>query len=460
MEKTKKQGKKIKHSSTLLSVPLVFLGLILLGTIFLMLPVSTTPGNETTVLTALFTSTTSVCVTGQIVVDTCTHWTLFGKIVILALIQLGGLGIIAIVMYFLHFSQRDMSLADTLMLKDMFSLDDTKNLNYFFGNVFKITFTIEGLGAILYLPLFCPEFGALKGIWYSLFTSVSAFCNAGIFIADPDSLEKYNGSPLMLIVTMLMIILGGIGYIVFQDFQSLRGMTKRKKLKIGLRSLKVHTRLVLMLTTGLIFGGALIIFILEYSNPGTFGNMPLGKKILNSIFQSVTTRTAGFATVPQENLRESTTLVSDILMFIGGSPLGTAGGVKTVTIFIILKNVSSFLANKDEVTILKRRVPDGLIRKSIAIVTAQLSVVLIISLLLMAATEANMADAFYETFSAVSTVGLSRGLTDELNAAGQILIIIGMFLGRVGPITMLLFFKTGSSGKNDIHFADGKYIVG
>lgn len=454
-------SKKNKSKTSFFSVPAGFLVLILIGALLLMLPISTAPGQHTSPLTALFTSTTSVCVTGSVVVDTSAHWSLFGKIIILALIQLGGLGIITMVVYFLYFSERSISLADTLMLKDMFSLDKTKDIDYFFKNVFMYTIAFESLGALLYMPVFCQQFGALRGIWYSVFTSISAFCNAGITIIDPYSLEKYDDSIMVLSVTMFLIVFGGIGYVVFQDFQMLTSkLRKRTKVRYSLRALRVHTRLAIMLTLILVFGGALVIFMLEYSNPGTLGNMPLGKKILNSLFQSVTTRTAGFSTFPQENLHESTSLLADIFMFIGGSPLGTAGGVKTITIYILIKNVYAYLANKDEVTILKRSIPAGLIRKSTAIVTVQLTVVLLITLLLMAVTEATMSDAFYETFSAVSTVGLSRGLTDDLNSAGQILIIIGMFLGRVGPITMLLFFKNSSGGNNDVHYADGRYIVG
>ena len=425
---------------SLMSVPLGFLLLILFGTALLMLPFATAPGNHTTPLTALFTSTTSVCVTGSVVVDTCAHWSLFGKIIILGLIQLGGLGIITVVMSILSITERSVSLADTLMLKDMFSLESTQGIFLFVRRIFLYTLFIELIGAAAYTPVFCPQFGLLRGIWYSFFTSVSAFCNAGIFIADPAGLENYSASPLILIVTMSLIILGGLGYIVLIDLKFIPSRLLDKKGPKAAKRLREHTRLVLSLTIGLIVGGAIIIFALEYSNPGTFGNMPLGQKILNSIFQSVTTRTAGFATVPQENLTEASCFVGDILMFIGGSPLGTAGGVKTVTIFLLLRNVYAFIVSKDDVVIYHRTIPDGLIRKSSAIIT--------------------LTDALYEVMSAVNTVGLSRGLTPDLNVAGQILIIIGMFLGRVGPITMLLFFKNSSKKADGIQYADGKYIVG
>ena len=427
-----------------------------------MLPFATATGNETSPLTALFTSTTSVCVTGSVVVDTVTHWSLFGKIIILLLIQLGGLGIIAAVMFLVSIANYNFSLGNMIMLKDSFMLESTKGVLIFFRRIFTGTLIVEMLGALLYMPAFCPQFGVIRGIWYSFFTSVSAFCNAGIFIVDPDSLEKYNSSPLVLIVTISLIVLGGIGYIVWIDLLDAVGRIKNKthRFRYSLRMISVHTRLAVKLTFFLIFGGALVIFILEYSNPGTIGNMSLGHKTLNSIFQSVTLRTAGFSTFPQENLTETSCLLGDIFMFIGGSPLGTAGGVKTVTFFILIKNVGAFLKNQNEIVIMKRRIPTSLIRKATAIISVQLFVVLTITALLMAFTGTNLSDALYETMSAASTVGLSRGLTPDLNTAGQILIIIAMFLGRIGPITMLLFFNQGKDTKNGVHYADGNYIVG
>ena len=425
-----------------------------------MLPFSSAPGVHTTPLQALFTSTTSVCVTGSVVVDTCAHWSVFGEIIILGLIQIGGLGVIAAVVFLMYFTQRTFSLGDILALKEMFTLDSTHEVLQFFRRIFCMTLIVEALGAVFYMPVFCSQFGAGRGIWCSFFTAVSAFCNAGINIVSPDSLEEYSSHYLVMIVTMLMIVLGGLGYVVWIDLLATAGRMKRKSIRYPLRLMGVHTRLVLLLTFGLIFGGALLIFVLEYSNPGTIGNMPLGQKLMNSLFQSVTTRTAGFSFIPQGHLTETTCLLSDVLMFIGGSPLGTAGGVKTVTIVIVLMNVSAFILNQEEVVILKRRIPPGLIRKATAIVTVQLTVVLIISGLLMLVTGATMNDAIFESMSAVSTVGLSRDLTMGLNAAGQILIIVGMFLGRIGPITMLLFFQNKADKKDGIHYADGNYIVG
>lgn len=448
--------------ASMYSIPVGFLILILIGAGLLMLPCATTEGNHTSFLTAMFTSTTSVCVTGSVVVDTYTHWTTFGKAVILGLIQLGGLGIIAAVAFLAVVARRTFSLGDMLTLKDMFSLDTTKGIVRFFNQIVVGTLLAELIGALLYMPAFCSQFGALKGIWYSIFTSISAFCNAGITIMDSNSLDNYSDSPYVLTVTMLMIIGGGMGYVFWADLLSIihRIRNKEAKAKYSLKLAGVHTHLVLALTLVLIFGGALLFFILEYSNPGTLGNMPLEQKISNSLFQSVTTRTAGFTSVSQENLTETSSLLGDVLMFIGGSPLGTAGGVKTVTIFIVIMNVIAFLRNRNEVVILRRKIPASLIRKATAIVTVQLSVVLTITALVLATSGTTLTEALYETTSAVSTVGLSRGLTPELTASGQCLIMLGMFLGRIGPITMLLFFQQDKDRKDGVHYADGNYIVG
>lgn len=443
-------------------VPAGFFILILLGTILLMLPWATAAGEETTLLTALFTSTTSVCVTGSTVVDTCTHWTMFGDFVILGLIQVGGLGIIVAVVFLVVIARHRFTLGEILALKDMYDLDSTRGVLLFFKRIFLGTLLAEALGAIGFMPVFCQEYGILRGIWYSFFTAVSAFCNAGITVMNPTNLEEYSNTPSVMIVTMILIVAGGVGYLVWADLVAVAGRLRERSVrpKYAFRLIKKHTRLVLALTGGLIAGGAALVFIFECGNPGTIGNMSAGGKIINSIFQSVTFRTAGFSTVPQQNLTEETCFAGDILMFIGGSPLGTAGGVKSVTLFVLLMNAIAFLRDEDEVVLLKRTVPSGVVRKATAIITAQLFVVLVLCLLLMAVTNAGLSESLFEIMSAVSTVGLSRGLTPELTAAGQVIVIIGMFLGRIGPITMLLFFQTGKKKQDGVHYADGRYIVG
>ena len=450
------------HMTSAQIIPLAFLNLIMIGALLLFLPFSSAPGEHTSFLTALFTSTTSVCVTGSVVVDTFSHWSLFGKSVILLLIQAGGLGIINILCILIVIRQRELSLEDTLLLKDAYNLDSPRGITRFFRYATAGTLFVEMIGAVGYLPSFIRQFGFIKGLWYSVFTSVSAFCNAGIDIIGNDSLTRYRGNPLVLTVTMSLIILGGIGYVVWFDILAHgKGRLKRfMRTKKDSRRLSEHTKLVLILTAVCIFGGGLVIFLLEYNNPGTIGEMNLFQKILNSLFESVSFRTAGFSTFPQENMKETTSVFGIVLMFTGGSPVGTAGGVKTVTMFVLLANVLAFIQDKNEVIVLNRRIPGGVVRKAIAIITVHFFMASVLCFCLMIVTDLPFVDAMFEIMSAVSTVGLSRGVTAGLNTAGRWIVILAMYLGRIGPISMLLFFNTGPSMNRGVTHANGNYIVG
>lgn len=443
-------------------IPLGFLFMILIGTLLLMLPISTVSGESTSFLTALFTATTSVCVTGLVVVDTYAHWSLFGQVIILILIQLGGFGIVTVYSSFMLAAGRKISFRDRLLIKDAFNLDSNLGLIRFLMGVLKGTFLVEGLGACFYMIDFIPRFGVAKGIWYSVFTSISAFCNAGIDTLGPDSLISYQSNPFILIVTMGLIILGGLGYVVWFDLKLTLATTRQAKKGISFyfKRLGEHTKLVLALTLFLIFSGAVLVFALEYNNPDTIGNMGLGGKIINSIFQSVTFRTAGFAAVPQDGLSDATAIMGCIYMFIGGSPVGTAGGVKTVTLFLVFLNTLSFINNDEESVVFKRTVSKDLIRKASAIVSVSFIITFVFIVLLLATNDVSTTDAIYEVTSATATVGLSRALTPSLNEIGRVIIIFAMFLGRIGPISMAIFFSTNHPDKLKVKHAEGKYIVG
>ena len=424
----KEYDKKKSRMTSAQIIPLSFLIAIAVGTLLLMLPVSTADGETTNLLTAIFTATTSMCVTGLVVVDTYLHWSLFGKIVILVMIQLGGLGIIAVTSILMLMIHRKFSLSQYVMIHDSFNLDSMSGLLSF-----------------------------LVG-----FTAISAFCNAGIDIMGPDSLISWNGNTLLLINTMFLIVMGGLGYVVWFDI--LNGFkTKFKKkysFKTMIKRLSEHTKLVLSITGVLILAGAVLVFVMEYSNPDTIGDMSLGGKILNSIFQSVTFRTAGFAAVPQDGLRESTATLGLLFMFIGGSPVGTAGGVKTVTIFFVVLNGVSFIRNRKEVVVYNRRLTEEMMQKASAIILVSFSVTLLFLILILMTNDVGVMDASYEIFSATATVGLSRALTPNLNSIGKMIIILAMYLGRIGPISMALFFNYRGMDKNSISFAEGKFFVG
>lgn len=437
-------------------LPLSFLAAIILGTFLLMLPVSRAGSGSADPLTALFTATTSVCVTGLVVVDTFSYWSGFGKVVILLLIQLGGLGVVTMAAATIMLLRRRFSLKYRILIRDAFDLNTFRGMPDFLKGVLYGTLIVETIGALLYMPVFIPRAGVLRGVWYAIFTSVSAFCNAGIDVLGPDSLISYSANPLMLVNTMALIVLGGLGFIVWFDLLD----CLRKKKAGGHYRLSVQSKLVLAMTALLVVIGAVIVFCLESTNTETIGAMDLPGKILNSIFQSVTFRTAGFASVPQGGLRESTSLVGCMFMFIGGSPVGTAGGVKTVTIAVVLLNMNSFIRGRDEIVLFGRSVSVQLIRKAVAVVSVSTFVTLLFTVLLMALEPCSLADALYEMFSATATVGLSRGLTPSLHTAGRWLVIIAMYLGRIGPISMAMFFGRNMNNRNLTKTAEGNFRLG
>ena len=443
-------------------IPLSFLAAILIGTLLLMLPPASSDGRATGFLTACFTSTTSVCVTGLVVVDTFAHWSSFGQVVILVLIQLGGFGVVSAVSLIMLVSHRKFSLKDRKLLQDALNLDSTSGVLRFLRNVVKGTLLVEGFGAFLYSFIFIPAYGWGKGIWFSVFHAVSAFCNAGIDILGPDSLISYASNRFLLGVTMILIVLGGLGYVVWFDILSgvKNGFRRRYSFRQTFIRLHEHTRLVLILTFALILAGAGVIFLAERTNPGTIGGRPLGDQLYGSLFQSVTFRTAGFAAVPQENLTDISCLAGYLLMFIGGSPVGTAGGIKTVTFFLVIMNAVSYIGDNDSAVIFRRRVSEDLMRKAAAIALVSLASTLLLTTLLIAVSQVSLKDALYEICSALATVGLSRGLTQGLTIPGKWIVLFSMYLGRIGPISMALFFTRQKPDRNRISFAEGRFYVG
>lgn len=443
-------------------IPASFFFAIMMGTLFLMLPISAASGEGTDFLTALFTATTSICVTGLVVVDTYAHWSFFGQIVILILIQIGGLGMIAVASMIMLLTRRKFSLTDRILLRDAFNLNTSNRLLSFLTNVLKGTFAVELIGAILYSFVFIPQFGTSKGIWRSVFNSVSAFCNAGMDVIGPNSLCDYRDNPLVMTVTILLIVLGGIGFVVWFDvIDRVKDGVKRHFDPITtMKRFSEHTKLVLCFTLFLLIFGALAFLVLEFNNPGTIGNMSFGEKLANCFFESVTLRTAGFITFPQENLTLASCFVAYIFMFIGGSPIGTAGGIKTITFFLLIMNVRSYLRNQDEKVIFNRRVSEDSMRKASAIVFVSASAVALLTIILTIVNPVPLEDALYEVVSACGTVGLSRSLTPSLGSLGRVTIIIAMYLGRIGPISLVALFSRNSVDANKIKYAEGNFYVG
>lgn len=443
-------------------IPLSFLMIIIIGAVILYQPFCSADGCRTDLLTALFTATTSVCVTGLVVVDTYAHWSFWGQLVIMLLAQLGGLGIVTVVFGFIILTSKNISLGDRMLLKDALNMNDSRHLLRFLRRVIWGTFIVEGIGALFYMIDFIPRLGVKKGIWASIFQAVSAFCNAGMDVVGPDSMISLRTSPLLMIVTMVLIVLGGLGYVVWFDI--LRGIKHGFKKHFSpiqiVKRLPEHTRLVILLTLVLIFGGMVVFFILEYNNTETMGLMNTCDKIMNSLFQSVTLRTAGFVSVPQEKLTSASCVAGCMLMFIGGSPVGTAGGVKTVTMFLVIMNAQSYISGRSETVVFKRRISEELMRKASAIIAVSFLTVFTFTILLLLTNPISLEDALYEVVSASATVGLSRGLTPNLNEIGKVIIISAMYLGRIGPISMAIFFSKNASDKNKVHFTDGNFYVG
>jgi len=416
-----------------------FLVAIIIGSILLSLPISTVTGISVSYIDALFTATSATCVTGLVTVSTVATWSLFGQIVILILIQIGGLGIITIMYGFMIALHRRMGLSNRLLIQDAFNLNTLSGLVRFVKKVIIGTFVVESIGALLYMTVFVPEFG-IKGVWISLFNSVSAFCNAGIDIVSDNSLCHYATNPIINIVTGALIVIGGIGYIVWWDVHLVLKNAKRTGVRC-FKNLTLHSKIALFSTAFLILTGAVAFFVFEYNNPLTIKEYSLFDKVQVSFFQSITTRTAGFATIPQQNLSNASSFVSLILMFIGGSPVGTAGGVKTVTIMVLFASAVATIKNNNEIVLFNRNNSKQVVSKALAVVSISFITMFVSTIMLCVVTDASALDVIYETVSATATVGLTRNLTSELNIWGKIIIIVTMYLGRVGPISLAIAFK-------------------
>ncbi len=437
--------KKFAPSTTQI-ILLSFLLTIFVGSGLLALPISSASGEAVPYLDALFTATTSTCVTGLVTLPTVSTWSLFGQIVILLLIQIGGLGIITIMSGLMLLLNKKMGIGDRLLVQDAFNLNTMSGLARFVKNVLIGTLIIEGAGAALYMLVFVPEFGA-AGVWISVFNSVSAFCNAGIDIIAENSLCGYATNPLINIVTSVLIILGGLGYIVWWDLLRVIRSRSAKNRRI-FRHLTLHSKIAITVTAGLIIVGAIFIFVFEYDNPRTIGEMSLFDKIQVSLFQSVTTRTAGFASIPQENLTNASAAVSIILMMIGGSPVGTAGGMKTVTVAVLVCSAFATIRNKRNAELFGRRVSEESVKKAVAVAVFFITICSASTILLMATNDVSAFDAVYETVSATATVGLSRNLTATLNAVGKLIVTVTMYFGRVGPISLAVALGSKSEAQN------------
>lgn len=439
-----KNRSRHRHMTSFQVISLGFLSVILLGSLLLMLPIATKSGQSTSFSDALFTATSAVCVTGLVIKDTATYWSLFGQGVILLLIQIGGMGIITIAAV----SGRKIGLMQRSTMQEAISAPTVGGIVRRTQFIIRTTILIEIIGAALLAPVFCRDFGVWKGIWYSLFHSISAFCNAGfdlIGIRTPfSSLTSYSVQPIVNLVIMVLIVVGGIGFLTWEDI---------KNHKWHLKKYRMQSKVIFMVTGLLIFLPALYFFYFEFSN------VPLMERVWVSLFQSVTPRTAGFNTADLTLLSEVGQMLIIILMLIGGSPGSTAGGMKTTTLAVLVSSALSVFRKKEHTHFFGRRIPDDTIKNAATIFLMYIVLFLVGGMVISSTEDIPLMTALFETASAIGTVGLSLGITPDLGLVSHIILICLMFLGRVGGLTLI--FATLSEKKlNGSKYPQEKITVG
>lgn len=439
--------KKLSLSRKLI---LGFMGAILIGTLFLMMPFSSSGEENISFLTALFTITSAVCVTGLSVIDVGKELSTAGQIILLIFIQLGGLGIMTFSSFILLLIGKKITYEERELLKEERNLENNGGILWFLKKIILTVVIIEGTGALFLALRFAQDMEIKKAVYYGIFHSVSAFCNAG-FSLFSTNLEKYAGSFVVTMTTAYLIIIGGIGFTVID---SILFATRKKVKRFDLTS-----KVAILVSMILVILGTVLFLILEYNNRGTIGEMSFFKKILASFFQSVTTRTAGFNSVPFGNLTEGSVFLFCILMFIGASPGSTGGGIKTTTFGVIIFYVISVVKKRESVVIFNRRIGWEVLNRAIVVLILALLYVGIITLIIVSIDEFTLEQTIFEVVSAFATTGLSLGITPELGTISKILIICTMFLGRLGPMTFAL--ALGGSNKVDkIQFPKENILVG
>ena len=433
-------------------VVLVFLALVLTGGAILCLPVCSKTGEPTSFLTALFTATSATCVTGLIQVDTGTYWSTFGQVVIILLIQLGGLGFMTVSTIFFLALRRRIGLRQRMVLAQGLGVSSMSGVVRYVRNVILGTFCVEGAGALILFFRFLPEFGFGKALWYGVFHSISAFCNAGFdILADVEyggSIARYATDPVINLTLMALIVIGSLGFTVWGEIRRTRRFSR----------LSVYARLVLLITAGLIFGGGALFALLEWNNPGTIGSFSTGGKLLAALFQSVTLRTAGFASFNQDALTEASKLLSNILMFVGG--WSTAGGVKTVTMGLVVLSAVSTMRGRRQVTVFRRSISQQDISNAVSVALLVLGLSLFGAAVLTVCDRCSFLNAIFETTSALCTVGLTTGITSTLCAASKLILIVFMFFGRVGIMTIGVGFMMGDRARERVQYAETKVMIG
>lgn len=436
-----------------------FAAVILTGALLLMLPIASRQKIVTSFTDCLFVATSATCVTGLVIKDTYNYWSVFGQVIILLLIQIGGLGLITITLFFGSFLKRKFGFKDLSLASESVSYDSLPEVWTILRAVVMFTLVVEAIGAVVLTPEFVGRYGP-GGVFRAVFVSVSAYCNAGFDLMGSEgalvNLIPFQNTPVVLITVMSLIVIGGMGVLVWYD---LIGSLKRK------RSMMLHSSLVFKLTAGLILSGTVLFLMSEYYNPGTIGNMDFGDKVVNSFFQSITTRTAGFSSVNIGNLFTRTKILFCVLMFIGAAPGSTGGGIKITTFWVIVMTIWSYLRGRQDTVISGKKIRTEVVYRSLAIMILMLGMIFTSAAIIfsneIAVQKISAIDALFEVFSAAGTVGLSCNLTPTLLNSSKYILILNMFMGRVGIVTFMLSISTlrATRKKNEI-LPEGKIIVG
>ena len=435
-------------------IALVFAAIILLGTLLLMLPAASRSGISCGFRPALFTATSATCVTGLVLYDTWTQWSGFGQTVIIMLIEIGGLGFMSAASSVVFLFRKKVGLKQRMVMAQALSLTDMEGVVRLQKLVILGSLTVQGTGALILMLRFLPEYGFSTAVKWGAFHAVSAFCNAGfdIFgcITPGASLLEFNSDPVVILTLSALVIIGGLGFLVWQEM-----ITERRW-----KNFSVYTRLVLATTLGLLLLGWACFCLLEWNNPGTLGAMDAGTKLLNGFFQSVTVRTAGFAAVDQALLTDAGKAVSMVLMLVGGSSGSTAGGVKTVTIVVLVLFLAARARGRSTVCVFKRTIPNSQVLDAMTIVSIVTGLAVFGAVFISATSPVSFVDAAYESVSALATVGLTAGTTASLSIPAQILIIIYMYFGRVGVLTISLGFLMGDRAEERFRYARTNLLIG
>ena len=436
------------------TIAVTFAAIILLGAVLLTLPISSRDGVSCGFRPALFTATSATCVTGLVMYDTWSQWSTFGQVVIITLIEIGGLGFMsaASVVFFLF--RRKVGLKQRMIMAQAISVDDMQSVVKIQKWVLLGSLCIQTCGALILFFCFLPERGVAQAAAWGAFHAISAFCNAGfdIFgsIGPGQSVAVFNHDPIVLITLMALVVLGGLGFLVWEEIVRVKRFKK----------FSVYTKLVLITTAVLLLVGALLILMLEWNNSSTIGQMPVWQKILNSFFQSVTLRTAGFASFDQAGLTEGGKAVSIFLMLIGGSSGSTAGGAKTVTFMVLLLFIGTRLRGRSTVTVYKRSILPEKVMDAMLIITVMIGLSLFGATVICTTSPVSFTDGLFEAVSALATVGLTAGVTTKLHTVAQFMIILFMYFGRVGILTLSLGFLLSDQAEERFRYAHTNLLIG